>query len=444
VHLQRTTFPLKMVASEGAQMTDTPITEAPVVDVDGLLAEIFLTSEGKANPYSRYAAIREHSRGFRSNLGFVVVARYEDCQWVLRDPRFGKGEQGPMWEGYGLTEAQWRERFVDLEQRTMSMLGLDPPDHTRLRKLVAKAFTPKTVENLRPDIVRLTDELLDTFDGQSDGRCDGVVDVVPELALPLPMAVIGEMLGIPESERTALQPHVRATARLLEFSIPLEEMDAAAQSSAIIVEHLEVLIAQRRAEPTDDLLSDLVHVEEHGDQLSHGELLATVMLLFGAGFETTTNLIGNGLLALLEHPAELRRLRDDRSLMKTAVEELLRWDSPVQINGRVVFEDVDLGDMPVAAGEQFVTLLGAANRDPRAFDEPDRFDVGRVGQAPTSFGGGIHYCLGAALARAEAAVVFDRLLERFPVIEPAWGERRPEYRDTIVLHGLESLPVRFA
>jgi cytochrome P450 len=420
-------------------MTDAPIADAPVVDVDALLAEIFLTPEGKANPYPRYAAIREHSRGFRSTLGFVVVARYDDCQWVLRDPRFGKGEQGPMWEGYGLTEAQWRERFVDLEQRMTSMLGLDPPDHTRLRKLVAKAFTPKTVENLRPDIVRLTDELLDGFDGQ----VDGVVDVIPKLALPLPMAVIGEMLGIPESERTALQPHVRATARLLEFNIPLEEMDAAARSSAIIVEHLEVLIAQRRAEPTDDLLSELVHVEEHGDQLSHGELIATVMLLFGAGFETTTNLIGNGLLALLEHPAELRRLRDDRSLMKTAVEELLRWDSPVQVNGRVVFEDVELGGMPIAAGEQFVTLLGAANRDPRAFDDPERFDVGRVGQAPTSFGGGIHYCLGAALARAEGAVVFDRLLERFPVIEPAWGER-PGYRDTIVLHGLDSLPVRVA
>jgi cytochrome P450 len=410
------------------------VTDTTAVDVDGLLAEIFLTPEGKADPYPRYAAIREHSPAFRSAMGFVVVGRYEECQWVLRDSRFGKGEQGPMWEGYGLTEAQWRERFTDLERRTTSMLGLDPPDHTRLRRLVAKAFTPKTVENLRPDIVRLTDELLDRFDGE--------VDVVPELALPLPMAVIGEMLGIPASERAALQPHVRASARMLEFNPPLDDVDAAAQSSAIIAEHLEVLIAQRRAEPTDDLLSELVHVEEQGDQLSHEELITTVMLLFGAGFETTTNLIGNGLLALLDHPAELRRLRDDRSLMKTAVEELLRWDSPVQVDGRAAFEDVEVDGMAIAAGEQFVTLLGAANRDPRAFDDPDRFDVGRVGQAPMSFGGGIHYCLGAALARAEGAVVFDRLLDRFPVIEPAWGGQRPVYRDTIVLHGLESLPVR--
>jgi cytochrome P450 len=412
------------------------MTDTTAVDVDALLAEIFLTPEGKSNPYPRYAAIRESSRAFRSGMGFVVVGRYEDCQWVLRDPRFGKGEMGPMWEEYGLTQVEWQERFPDFQQRVTSMLGLDPPDHTRLRRLVAKAFTPKTVENLRPDIVRLTDELLDQF--------DGVVDVMSALALPLPMAVIGEMLGIPAAEREALQPHVRATAKTLEFNPPLEEMDAAARSSKIIAEHLEVLIAQRRAEPTDDLLSELVHVEEHGDQLSHAELISTVMLLFGAGFETTTNLIGNGLLALLDDPGELQRVRDDRSLMKTAVEELLRWDSPVQVDGRVAFEDVDIDGMGIAAGEQFVTLLGAANRDPRAFDDPDRFDVGRVGQSPMSFGGGIHYCLGAALARTEGAVVFDRLLDRFPVIEPAWGDERPGYRDTIVLHGLESLPVRFA
>src|SRR5438445_350295 len=412
------------------------MTDTTAVDVDALLAEIFLTPEGKADPYPRYAAIRENARAFRSGLGFVVVGRYEDCQWVLRDSRFGKGEMGPMWEVYDLTEAQWRERFPDFERRMTSMLGLDPPDHTRLRRLVAKAFTPKTVENLRPDIVRLTDELLDGF--------SGVVDVVPELALPLPMAVIGEMLGIPAAERAALQPHVRATARMLEFNPPLDQMDAAAHSSKIIAEHLEDLSAQRRAAPTDDLLSELVHVEEQGDQLRHDELISTVMLLFGAGFETTTNLIGNGLLALLDHPAELRRVRDDRSLMKTAVEELLRWDAPIQVDGRKVFEDVEVHGLEVAAGQEFVTLLGAANRDPRVYDDPDRFDVGRVAQAPMSFGAGIHYCLGAALARAEAHVVFDRLLERYASIEPDWGDTRPAYRDSIVLHGLETLPVRIA
>jgi cytochrome P450 len=410
--------------------------DTTTIDLDGLLAEIFLTPEGKADPYSRYAQIREHVPVFRSALGFVVVGRYEDCQWVLRHARFGKGELGPVWEQYGLTEEQWVERFGDMERRTRSMLGLDPPDHTRLRRLVAKAFTPKTVEKLRPDIERLTDELLDGFSGD--------VDIIPELALPLPMAVIGEMLGIPASERVALQPHVRAAAQTLEMNTSLEQMEAAAAASKVIAEHLEVLIAERRATPTDDLLSELIHVEEQGDQLSHRELISTVMLLFGAGFETTTNLIGNGLLALLDHPDELARLRRDRSLMKTAVEELLRWDSPVQIDGRLVFEDVELHGTAVAEGERFVTLLGAANRDPRVYDDPERFDVGRIAPAPMSFGAGIHYCLGAALARAEGAVVFDRLLDRFPVIEPAWGAERPGYRDTIVLHGLESLPVHVA
>jgi len=408
------------------------------VDLDALLAEIFLTPEGKSNPYPRYAQIREHSPVFRSAIGFVVVGRYDDCQWVLRDPRFGKGEGGPIWEAYGLTEQQWHERFPDLERKATSMLSLDPPDHTRLRRLVAKAFTPKTVENLRPDIVRLTDELLDKFSPGAD------VDIISELALPLPMAVIGEMLGIPAEERTALQPHVRAAVKTLELTPPLEDLDAAVAADEVMTEHLEALIAERRANPTDDLLSELVYVEEQGDQLSHDELVSTVLLLFAAGFETTTNLIGNGLLALLDHPGELERLRADRSLMKTAVEELLRWDAPVQIDGRMVFEDLDVHGTKVAAGEQVVTLLGAANRDPRMFDEPDRFDVGRVGSAPMSFGAGIHFCLGAALARAEGYVVFDRLLERFPVIEPAWDAARPSYRDSIVLHGLESLPVRVA
>jgi unspecific monooxygenase len=343
---------------------------------------------------------------------------------------------GPMWETYGLTEEQWRVRFPDMERRMSSMLGLDPPDHTRLRRLVAKAFTPKTVENLRPDIVRLTDELLDQLGDR--------VDVIAELALPLPMAVIGEMLGIPASERVVLQPFVRDAVKTLELDPPLDQMDAAAHASKIIAEHIEELIAARRAAPTDDLLSELVHVEEQGDQLSHDELISTVILLFGAGFETTTNLIGNGLLALLEHPDELQRLRDDRSLMKTAVEELLRWDAPIQVDGRRVFEDVDAHGLIVTAGQEFVTLLGAANRDPRVYDDPERFDVGRVAQAPMSFGAGIHYCLGAALARAEGHVVFDRLLERFPSIEPDWGDTRPAYRDSIVLHGLETLPVRIA
>jgi cytochrome P450 len=414
------------------------VTDTTIVDPDALLAEILLTPEGKADPYSRYAAIREHSAAFRTAIGFVVVGRFDDCQWVLRDPRFGKGRPEAVWERYGLTEDEWVERFSDSGGRLSSMLGMDPPDHTRLRRLVAKAFTPKTVEQLRPDIVRLTDQLLSGLAG------DGIVDVIPELALRLPIAVISEMLGVPESSWGELQPLVRAATATLEINATLDQLEAAAEAARAIAERFEHLIAERREHPTDDLLSELIHVEEEGDQLSHDELMSTVILLFGAGFETTTNLIGNGLLALLDHPGELARLRDDRSLLGTAVEELLRWDSPVQIDGRMAFEDIDVHGVPVQAGEQLVTLLGAANRDPRTFDEPDRFDVGRGGSQAMSFGAGIHFCLGAALARAEGQVVFDRLLDRFSVIEPAWGDERPRYRDSIVLRGLESLPVRLA
>jgi cytochrome P450 len=412
------------------------VTDTTAIDPNALLGEILLTPEGKADPYSRYAAIREHAPAFPTPMGFVTFTRYADCQTILRDPRFGKGQMGAIWETYGMSEQEWTDRFGEFTKRTTSMLGMDPPDHTRLRRLVAKAFTPKTVEQLRPSIVTLTDELLD--------ECDGVVDVMAVLALTLPMAVIGEMLGVPATLRAELQPYIRDATATLEVNPSLEQLDRAAHATRVAAGRFDELIAERHTNPTDDLLSELVHVEEQGDQLSHDELLSTIMLLFGAGFETTTNLIGNGLLALLDHPAELQRLRDDRSLLPTAVEELLRWDSPVQLDGRKAFEDVEVGGYELKAGEEAVTLLGAANRDPRAFDDPDRFDVGREGTHPMSFGAGIHFCLGAPLARAEGQVVFGRMLDRFSVIEPAWTDERPRYRDSIVLRGLESLPVRFA
>jgi cytochrome P450 len=303
---------------------------------------------------------------------------------------------------------------------------------------VAKAFTPKTVEQLRPDVARLTARLLDGFEG------GGVVDVIPELALRLPIAVISQMLGVPEAYWPELQPLVRAAVASLEIDTTLEQLESAARAGQGIAARFEGLIAERRERPTDDLLSELVHVEEQGDQLDHDELIATVILLFAAGFETTTNLIGNGLLALLDHPEQLQRLRDDRTLLGTAVEELLRWDSPVQVDGRMAWEDLDVHGVPVRAGEQVVTLLGAANRDPRAFDDPDRFDVGRTTSKLMSFGAGIHFCLGAPLARTEGRIVFEQLLDRFRVIEPGWGDDRPRYRESIVLRGLESLPVRLA
>jgi cytochrome P450 len=409
--------------------------EPRTIDPDHALAQAVLTPEGRADPYPYYAVVREHAPAFRTALGVVVVGRYDDCQWVLRDPRFGKGTDRP-WERHGMTTGEWHDRFPSFPRFRRALLNLDPPDHTRVRRLVAKAFTPRTVERLRPRIVRLTDQLLDRFDGE--------VDVIPELALTLPITVIGEMLGVPEGERMALQPLVRASTAALDLRAPLDQLDVGFAARAAIIERMEDLIAERRARPGDDLLSQLIHVEEAGDQLSHDELTATIALLFGAGFETTTNLIGNGLLALLDHPDQMARLRADRSLVRPAVEEMLRWDSPVQVDSRQALVDMDLHGVALGAGEQVVTLLGAGNRDPRAFPDPDRFDVGREAN-PLSFGAGIHHCLGAALARAEGQVVFERLLDRFPVIEPAWADDdRPRYRESPVLRGLEALPVRFA
>jgi cytochrome P450 len=412
------------------------MSDMTAAEPDDLLAEALLDPEGRADPYPHYAALREHSPAFRTAQGPVVVARYDDCQWVLRDPRFGKGTPRP-WERHGLTVAERHERFPGYARNRRALLFLDPPDHTRVRRLVAKAFTPRTVERLRPDIVRLTDEVLDRF--------EGTVDVISDLALALPITVIGEMLGVPESDRDELQPVVRASIAALDPGATLDELDVALGARDVVGERMEGLIAERRADPTDDLLSHLIHVEEAGDKLTPDELVSTIAQLFAAGFETTTNLIGNGLLALLDHPDQMARLRADRSLVGTAVEEMLRWDSPVQIDSRQPLVDVDVHGMPVRPGETVFTLLGAANRDPRIFSDPDHFDVGRDGAAPLSFGSGIHYCLGAALARAEGQVVFDRLLTRFPVIEPAWTDgTRPTVRPSPVLRGRTSLLVHCA
>jgi cytochrome P450 len=428
-------------------------------ELDRLLIEALTTPAGRADPYPRYAAVREHAPAYRTALGTVVVGRYEDCQSILRDQRFGKGTARP-WERHGLAESEWHERFPAFARHRRGLLHLDPPDHTRVRRLVAKAFTPRTVERLRPAIVRLADQILDGFADQADqadqaeltdgiDQADGVVDVITELALKLPITVIGEMLGVPEDERMDLQPLVRAGTATLDLRSSLEQLDTAFTARGAVIARLEALIEQRRAHPTDDLLSQLIHVEEEGDQLTYDELTATIALLFAGGFETTTNLIGNGLLALLDHPGQMARLRADRSLVRPAVEEVLRWDSPVQLDSRTAFEDLELHGVPVRAGDMVLLLLGAANRDPRAFPDPDRFDVGRYlgrdAAPPASFGAGIHHCIGAALARAEGQVVFDRLLDRFPVIEPGWPDGdRPAHRASPVLRGVESLPVRFA
>jgi len=318
-----------------------------------------------------------------------------------------------------------------------SMLGMDPPDHTRLRGLVAKAFTPKTVDGLKPQIQQLTDDLLAPLDGD--------VDVMPEIALKLPITVIGQMLGVPREDHAALLPHIKIVIRsLATFEANLQEFSEIYDASIVIGDYFRGLAAKKRANPGNDMFTELIHAEDEGDKLSEDELIATVILLFVAGYETTTNLIGNGLRALLLNPQQLQLVRDDRSLLKGAIEEILRYDSPVQLTGRRVLEaGVDLHGEEQEVGTEIITILGAANRDPRVYDEPDTFDVTRTGPSPLSFSAGIHFCLGAALARAEGHIVFDSLLDRYRTIEPAWADDAPPtYRNNLVLRGLEDLPVR--
>ncbi|MEN3314370.1 MAG: hypothetical protein V7605_604 [Acidimicrobiaceae bacterium] len=408
-------------------------TDLIAAEADAVVVELVATPEGRADPYSRYARLRSLAPVHRSAIGFWVLTRFDDCQRVLRDPRVGKDFSGAA-RALGLSDAQQAEQAAFRDDHS-NMLFADPPDHTRLRGLATRAFTPRTVEALRGRVVAIVDELIDGFGA-------GEVDLMDALAFPLPVTVIGEMLGVPAEDRAQFRPLVRASTAVLELAVTPEALAAATAARATMEEYFAALVAERRAHPRDDLLTQLIETEDKGDQLSERELISTAILLFAAGFETTTHLIGNSVLALLGDPGQLDRLRDDRSLLRPGVEELLRYDSPVQITARTAYEPIDVAGHDVEAGETVLALLGAANRDPDHFTDPDRLDVGRDGGAALSFGSGIHYCLGAALARLEGQVVLDRLLERFATWELV-GDR-PGHRDSLTLRGLVDLRVRFS
>jgi cytochrome P450 len=408
------------------------MTSVSIVEADALLAELVATPEGRADPYPRYARLRAMAPVHRSGFGFWTLTRYDDCQQLLRHPGVGKNiSEAASALGLSDDDSNAQARF---RNDRSNMLVTDPPDHTRLRGLVTRAFTPRTVETLRGRIVGLVDELLDGFG-------PGEVDVMDALAFPLPVTVIGEMLGVPAEDRPMLRPLVRSITAVLELAVTPEALAEATVADDKLSDYFVDLVAERRAHPQDDMLTKLIEAEDKGDQLTEHELISTAILLFAAGFETTTHLIGNGLLALLRHPDQVDRLRADRSLFRPAVEELLRYDSPVQIAVRTAYEDLTIGGETIAKGGIVLALLGAANRDPAHFSDPDRLDVGRDEGAPISFGGGIHFCLGAALARLEGQIVFDRLLSRFATMELVGGP--PTVRDSLTLRGLVDLKVRF-
>ena len=387
-----------------------------------------LSSRTAQDPYPVYAALRAKDPVHRSRvLHAWLLTRHADVDAILRDHRhFGNDPR------QGSLSPRQLARLPPPDEFTM--LLLDPPDHTRLRALVSQAFTTRAVQALEPRIRRILGTLLDDIDDPT------TFDLMQAVARPLPVIVIAEILGVPPEDRERFRTWAAQRARLLEPLIGPRERVAGAAASRAFDAYVRPIIAARRTAPRDDLVSALVRAEDDGGRLTERETLNLLRLLLSAGTETTANLVGNGLLALLRHPEQLQRLRHDPSLIPAAVEELLRFDSPVQADVRYVLADCEVNGCALRKRDTVVLLLGAANRDPDVFADPDRLDVGRSQDAHLSFGRGIHHCLGAPLARLEGRIVLEMLLERFP--QMGVRAERPRFRTGLVLRGLHSLPVR--
>jgi pimeloyl-[acyl-carrier protein] synthase len=386
------------------------------------------------DPYPLYHQLRAADPVHRSPLGFWVLTRHADVLAMLRDARMSRDPRRSERMELLRSSAEVDE-LLSSEEAAPSMLFVDPPDHTRLRALVTKAFTPGAVERLRPRIEAIVAELLDRV-GDA-----GEMDVVEDLAYPLPVTVICELFGVPERDRDRFRAWSRELVRLLDPLVPTDSLERALRARQALRDYLRELIAERRAHPAGDLLTALIAAEDQGRQLSEPELVSMCVLLLVAGHETTVNLIANGTLALLRHPEARAGLQAGAELPGSAVEELLRYDSPVQFTSRHALADLEIGGRRVRAGETVIAVLGAANRDPAQFPDPDRLDLTRAPNRHVAFGGGIHFCLGAPLARVEARIAIGALLARLPGLE--LGPRPPVRRDTVTLRGLASLPVTF-
>lgn len=393
-------------------------------------------SKHRADPYPLYGQFRDRAPVAKLTDTFALVSGHPEATRVLRDQAFGHPE--PEKIAHGDPADHPEDHPVDAQGRVVRAFAfLNPPDHTRLRRLVSKAFTPRMVEQLTPRIEALVGELI----GQTLDK--GETDLMSALAVPLPVAVISELLGVPLADRDRFSVWSTAMARAIDpgFLLPPEVLEPAAQARREFIAYFRELAADRRRAPAEDLLSALVAVSDAGDMLSEGELLVTLTLLLVAGHETTANLIGNGVLALLRHPDQYAALSHDGGLADSAVEEILRYDSPIQLTLRTALEDTTIGDVALAAGTTTVTLIGAANRDPRSHDAPDTFDITRSPTRHLAFGQGIHFCLGAPLAQIEGRTMLRELARRAKNLELA-GD--PEWSTTVTLRGLKSLPVTMA
>jgi len=382
--------------------------------------------EGRANPYPIYKRLREEDPVHESpNMFGWFLSRHEDVS-LIRDPRFV--QRGPNFE-------EFYAQYVGTENEAWGrmaggfMLGMDPPDHTRLRSLVTKAFTPRAVERLRVRIREIVDGLIASLQGRDD------IDLIADFAYPLPVTVICELLGV-GSDTDRFRPWSDAIGKAMDIEFP-EVIRAASLASEQMIDYFSPIIDERRRSPGDDLLSALIAAEDDGDRLTRDEVISNLILLLFAGHETTVNLIGNGMLALMRDRDQWTKLCAAPSLARHTVEEALRYDSPVQLTSRNAAADIELKGKKIEAGQHVIFLLGSANHDPAVFTDPDRLDIERTDVRHMSFGGGIHFCVGAPLARLEGEIAFEALARAFPDLSLADDE--PEWREMMVLHGLKQL-----
>ncbi|WP_336323502.1 cytochrome P450 [Streptomyces lavendofoliae] len=386
-----------------------------------------------ADPYPAYAELRARGRvhWFEPTRQYLVP-RHADVSALLRDRRLGRTYRHRFTdEDFGRTPPPAaHEPFHTLNDH--GMLDLEPPDHTRIRRLVSKAFTPRTVERLRPYVRRLADELVGSLVAEGGG------DLLTAVAEPLPVAVIAEMLGIPEADRAPLRPWSADICGMYELNPDEETAARAVRASVEFSAYLRELIAERRARPGEDLISALIAAHDEGDRLTGQELVSTCVLLLNAGHEATVNSTVGAWWTLFRHPEQLAALRADPGLVPTAVEELLRYDTPLQLFERWVLDDIEIGGTTVPRGSEIALLFGSANRDADVFDRPDTLDLTRVDNPHISFSAGIHYCVGAPLARMELAASMTALLERAPALRPV---KEPERRPGFVIRGLDGLLV---
>ncbi len=394
-----------------------------------------LLPEYAANPYELYQRMRETDPVYwdeRANSW--VLTRYADVARALRDARFSAA--GFMEDISWLPDEMRPMLEPPIRALTRQMLFMDPPDHTRLRGLVAKAFTPRVVEGLRPAIKHIASELLDAT------RARGQMELIRDFAFPLPAIVIATMLGVPPEDRDQLYAWSESFGALLDSgNLSMENAFLALHGVSEFIEYFRQIIRQRRNAPKDDLLQAMINAEEQGDALSEEELLGNCVLIMAAGHGTTMHLIGNGTLALLRNPRQLQQLKAEPALMPSAVVELLRYDSPVQMTSRRAKEDMLIGDKHISEGQEVIMCMGAANYDPEQFAEPERLRLDRPENRHLSFGLGIHFCLGAPLARLESEIAFHTLLRSFPNLRLA--DEAVEWGSSMVFRGLKQLPVLF-